>query len=576
MMDPAREIAPFFPANADPTLLRSAADTLRHLRAAASRTREIGDARSALPAISALLACERSGKEAEGIVSREAAQKSSACARNVFMAALGKARRVVLASSNAAAAAAAAAAGQSPSGRASMSASSSSRTLRKSPSQAAAAAAAAAATTPFDPLNLPGSSAKRVVAPIMRRSGVRDLRGLVKNKTGTGSSPDKGKDVGDSIIDKSIVEDSTAKETPSVVQTLAEETLTAPETPPRATPTTPTKSLPSPASPDSPATAVKSPHRPLPTPRRAAPPRTAARTPTGHGSPMHNALMKNRLEGASAVRLGRGQGRVAAGSARAFAGEEEEVGAEEEGQPGLPSPKRRRVGTRGNHGDADETTPRNPPPSEKAIPHVGLDALPGSSRSATSATTINALFYPLPTHPLDPHCAIPAPPLTFSGSTIFQRPPSGNRIFDRLVPPDDRAFGDSYSLMSSRRTKDPHSQPGILEIAVHEVPDAYAKRERTRKRRLRRLARMARGMAGWDREFGVPFEEDEERADVPDWEERLDESAGRVPEVTRAVMEGLGNRRGGGVVQDVALASSDREWIVRAETHGIAVRIHSA
>lgn len=55
-MNTTSEIAPFFSTTADPSLIRHAADILRQLRT--SRT-EVTDFRSALPAISALLACER-------------------------------------------------------------------------------------------------------------------------------------------------------------------------------------------------------------------------------------------------------------------------------------------------------------------------------------------------------------------------------------------------------------------------------------------------------------------------------------------------------------------------------------
>lgn len=227
---------------------------------------------------------------------------------------------------------------------------------------------------------------------------------------------------------------------------------------------------------------------------------------------MHNALMKNRLEGASAARLASARKGTTV-SGRVFAEEENDEGAE------LPSPKRRRVGAHEKVG-ATETTLRKHVPTE-TIP-VEVDALPGSSRPTTSATKINTLFHPLASHPLDPQTPIPAPPLVFTGPTIFQRPPAGSRIFDRMVPADDRAFGDAYALMTDR-SKTQHHDVALLEIDVHEVRDAYEKRERTRKRRLRRIERAARGFAGWDREFGVPFEEERDARDVPDWEERLEE-----------------------------------------------------
>lgn len=228
---------------------------------------------------------------------------------------------------------------------------------------------------------------------------------------------------------------------------------------------------------------------------------------------MHNALMKNRLEGASAARLASARKPTTA-SGRVFAEEEDEEGNE------LPSPKRRRAGARGKV-DATGTTPGHPAPTETNP--VEFDALPGPSRPATSATKINTLFHPLAAHPLDPQTPIPAPPLVFTGPTIFQRPPAGSRIFDRMVPSDDRAFGDAYALMTDRSRSHPHDV-ALLEIDVHEVRDAYEKRERARKRRLRRIERAARGFAGWDREFGVPFEEEERDArEVLDWEERLEE-----------------------------------------------------
>ena len=58
-MNPAHEIAPFFPSTTEPGLLRFAADTLRQLRTFSARNEISSEARSALPAISALLACER-------------------------------------------------------------------------------------------------------------------------------------------------------------------------------------------------------------------------------------------------------------------------------------------------------------------------------------------------------------------------------------------------------------------------------------------------------------------------------------------------------------------------------------
>lgn len=58
-MNPAHEIAPFFPSTTEPGLLRFAADTLRQLRTFSVRNEISVEARSALPAISALLACER-------------------------------------------------------------------------------------------------------------------------------------------------------------------------------------------------------------------------------------------------------------------------------------------------------------------------------------------------------------------------------------------------------------------------------------------------------------------------------------------------------------------------------------
>ena len=45
-----------------------------------------------------------------------------------------------------------------------------------------------------------------------------------------------------------------------------------------------------------------------------------------------------------------------------------------------------------------------------------------------------------------------------------------------------------------------------------------------------------------------------------------------MPNGTRAVIDGLARRHG--AVEDVNVGSADRKWIARAETHGIAVRIH--
>lgn len=95
-----------------------------------------------------------------------------------------------------------------------------------------------------------------------------------------------------------------------------------------------------------------------------------------------------------------------------------------------------------------------------------------------------------------------------------------------MVPPDDIAWGDPYSLMSSRRRGQGSSS--VLAIEVGQVGDACAKRERARKRRLKRLERLESGFvtgegAEWDREFGVPLDVGVEAADDgADWQERLD------------------------------------------------------
>lgn len=229
---------------------------------------------------------------------------------------------------------------------------------------------------------------------------------------------------------------------------------------------------------------------------------------------MHNALMKGRIEGASAARLA--SARKAAGATSVVRAGAGRVFEEEEGEDGgeLPRMKRRRV-----EGSKTTTTPKDTTPTTHTEQpyHAAEDSL--TARPTISAHKINTLFTPLPTHPLDPQTSIPTPPLVFHGPSIFQRPPV--RIFERMVPPEDRAFGDAYSLMGPQR--DRSEGLAVLEIGVGEVGDAVEKRERARRRRVKRLERVSRGFGGWDREFGVPVDVDgAEEVDVPDWEERLE------------------------------------------------------
>lgn len=295
---------------------------------------------------------------------------------------------------------------------------------------------------------------------------------------------------------------------------------------------------------------------------------------------MHNALMKGKLEIASAVRS-------TGGKKRLF--EEEE---EEEGEVTSPS-KRQKAGPSSATREA-----RKGVDLVELINSPDPDAAP-AKRAIVSAQRINSLFRPLPACPLDPYTSIPQPPLVFSGPSIFYAPTlAQGRVAAKMVPPDDVAWGDPYSLMSHRKRG--QGSLSVLCIEVGQVGEASTKRERARKRRLKRLERVesgfatGEGVAEWDREFGVPIGVGADPGiESADWQERLDlvsfcvrtraitltlgeQYHAKSPAGLRAIINALSQR-----IPGVTLPSSepladpqDRQWIARAESHGIAIRVH--
>lgn len=300
---------------------------------------------------------------------------------------------------------------------------------------------------------------------------------------------------------------------------------------------------------------------------------------------MHNALMKGKLEMASAVRLAGGRGKERALDEE----EEEEVTSPSKRQKAGPASAAREA-----RKGVDLVQVLDSPQADDPTTFTTL-----GERATVSAQKINSLFYPLPTFPLDPYTPIPQPPLVFSGPSIFYAPTlAQGRIAAKMVPPDDIAWGDPYSLMSRRRCG--QGSLSVLAIEVGQVGEASAKRERARKRRLKRLMRLKSGLttadgeAPWDREFGVPLDTGVEAADVgADWQERLDlvsafskakvisltlgrQYHAKISDGLHATIDALSKRSSDATLQtnEPPLNTDDRNWIARAESHGIAIRVH--
>ncbi|KAI5452120.1 hypothetical protein NCC49_001058 [Naganishia albida] len=541
-MSTLKEIAPFFGPGTDPAIVKDAQGILQSLKGGIHAW--TGQQRPALAGISALLACERHGQP---LVSHSAAQKTSATSVPVFNMTFKKCRELLSSTS---------ASTSSASGRKSMA----------SPRASTSRASTTPVKNAFDPLNLPGSSAKKVMAPVGRRA-TRDLSDLRKM---SGSTPVENAKT-TAVSTSTTAPTTKAKEKSAIIDKVSQGSTEAlPEK--RKAPPSPSVPLIPPGSPSRPAPPTPqtpSKTRPTTATGRASlaasptPRRLASRTPTGHGSPMHNALMKGKLEMASAVRS-------TGGKKRLF--EEEE---EEEGEVTSPS-KRQKAGPSSATREA-----RKGVDLVELINSPDPDAAP-AKRAIVSAQRINSLFRPLPACPLDPYTSIPQPPLVFSGPSIFYAPTlAQGRVAAKMVPPDDVAWGDPYSLMSHRKRG--QGSLSVLSIEVGQVGEASTKRERARKRRLKRLERVesgfatGEGVAEWDREFGVPIGVGADPGiESADWQERLDLYHAKSPAGLRAIINALSQR-----IPGVTLPSSepladpqDRQWIARAESHGIAIRVH--
>lgn len=290
---------------------------------------------------------------------------------------------------------------------------------------------------------------------------------------------------------------------------------------------------------------------------------------------MHNALMKGKLEQASAVRLSGTRGKQRARE-------------EDDEEEGVTSPSKRQHMSAGDTRPAD--LPRIQESPTDASTHMGTTL---ADRPTISATKINTLFHPLPACALDPCISIPPPPLVFTGPTIFYQPAEG-RVAGKQVPPDDVAWGDPYALMHRHRGGD--SSLPVLTIDPAQVGEAVAKRERGRKRRLKRLLRVQAGFSAdevpavdeWDREFGVPLDVGVE-AGVADWQERLEVVSRRrgarngvltlpgrqyhatIPDGIPSTIQSL--QRPIVVPAPHDSPPVDGGWITRAESHGIAIRV---
>ncbi|KAJ9109691.1 hypothetical protein QFC19_001921 [Naganishia cerealis] len=459
---------------------------------------------------------------------------------------------------------------------------------RKSMSSPQRAPTTPTKTTPtalrFDPLNLPGSSAKKVATALVGRKTTRDLSDLRRKTSSASTAPvqetqdPSRKEPRASSADVPIVQvrPSMATKAPSIARNIADPVVTSSAA---SVPQTPSKqrahpsSAPQHAATPSQTLVPPSPSRLQLTPRRQTKtvnsPSRLARTPTGQASPMHNALMKTKLESASATRMTasvKGKARAlpstsikgAMGESLAFEGEDAE-------DDDLPSPsKRRRVGTTATPSAVEAAASArkgvdlaqvilDDSTSASAFPSMDVDVSATDfgtlNRPTVSARKINRLFQPLPSLPVDPYASIPAPPLVFTGPFIFyESEDRGSRVFRKMVPPDDMVWGDPYALVNSRRQTEGKSSShnallSILKIQPDQVAEANKKMERTKKRRLKRMKRLESGFktedppepqstipenttCTWDREFGIPVDTNEESVtaslNVPDWQERLD------------------------------------------------------
>lgn len=229
----------------------------------------------------------------------------------------------------------------------------------------------------------------------------------------------------------------------------------------------------------------------------------------------------------------------------------------------LPSPsKRRRIGTHAGQSAVEAAALArkgvdlaqamlDDPVSDPAFPSMDIDDPTTDfgklNRPTVSARKINRLFQPIPSLPVDPYSSVPAPPLVFTGSSIFyESEDRGERVFRKMVPPDDMVWGDPYALIDPRRLAGGPSRDealASLKLQPNQVAEANKKMERTKKRKLKRLQRLESGFqvvdpaetslpilenttCTWDREFGIPVDTNEQSVaaslDVPDWQERLD------------------------------------------------------
>ncbi|KAJ9098689.1 hypothetical protein QFC21_004337 [Naganishia friedmannii] len=509
-------------------------------------------------------------------------------------------------------------------------------------------------TTPaalrFDPLNLPGSSAKKVSGPLVGKRVTRDLSDL-RRKPSTASTPLAPK-TPDSASKASASATAlvTAPHLPSPPTTIAKTTTKAPSTIPTIVDTvtstsksasashTPSKQRRTQTSASQAAPAQShtllppSPPRLQLTPHRQAAinsPSRLARTPTGQASPMHNAMMKNKLESATAARTTASvKGKERALASRGGRGEKEldnpAFDGEDVEDDDLPSPsKRRRVGTHAGQSAIEAAASArkgidlaqamlDDPVSAPAFPSMDMDIDDPATdfgklnRPTVSARKINRLFQPIPSLPVDPYSSVPAPPLVFTGPSIFyESEDRGARVFRKMVPPDDMVWGDPYALINPRRQTGASSsrevELAILKIQPNQVAEAYKKMERTKKRRLKRLQRLENGFQAaepaetsssilenttctWDREFGIPVDANEQSLvaslEVPDWQERLDVYQSRLPEGLHSVIRALNSRDVAATLPantqhpSAVSTGADREWIARAETQGIAIRLY--
>ncbi|KAJ9122561.1 hypothetical protein QFC22_001990 [Naganishia vaughanmartiniae] len=496
-------------------------------------------------------------------------------------------------------------------------------------------------TLQFDPLKLPGSSAKKVSGPLVGKRVTRDLSDL-RRKPSTASAP-KTPDSACKASTSTAAPVTAAKpptpaaiQAPSSVPIIADAvaststSTSVPQTPSKQRKTQ-TSSVQT-ARTQSNTLVPPSPPKLQLTPRRQTTinsPSRLARTPTGQASPMHNAMMKNKLESVTAARITASvKGKERALPSRGGRGDKELENPVFDGEnvedDDLPSPsKRRRVGTHAGQSAVqaaasarkgvdlaramlDDST------SAPALPSMKMDIDDSTTdfgklnRPTVSARKINRLFQPISSLPMDPYNSVPAPPLVFTGPSIFYEPEDrGSRVFRKMVPPDDMVWGDPYALINPKRQGGGSSRDDalvILKIQPTQVAEANKKMERTKKRRLKRLQRIESGFqvtdpmepsnsilenttCTWDREFGIPVDTNEQSVaaslDVPDWQERLDLYHSRLPEGLQSVIQALNSR---GIARKLPVNSTDssafpdgadREWLARADTQGIAIRVYS-